>query len=117
MPSATNDMFYSRLPVNEIPLRDLLTEEHLFYKVPDDWYVVITDVKKSTNAVEKGLHETVNLLATGSIVAVLNIAYKAQIGRSFFLWWRWSYFYYSSFYSLPYPAGTAHSPGKFQTKL
>lgn len=84
MSSTANDMFYSRLPVNEIPLRDLLTEEHLFFKVPDNWHVVITDVKKSTSAVEKGLHETVNLLATGSIVAVLNIAYKAKIAVPFF---------------------------------
>lgn len=84
MSSTASDMFYSRLPVNEIPLRDLLTEQHLFFKVPDSWYVVITDVKKSTHAVEKGLHETVNLLATGSIVAVLNIAYKAGITVPFF---------------------------------
>ena len=84
MAENNNDLFYSRLPVNEIPLSDLLTEEHLFYKVPDNWYVVITDVKKSTKAVEQGLHETVNLIATGSIVAVLNIAYKANMTVPFF---------------------------------
>ena len=75
----TNDLFYSRLPVNQIPLGDLLGEEHLFYKVPDNWHVLITDVKKSTGAVESGLHETVNLVATGSIEAVLNLAFKATI--------------------------------------
>ena len=79
MSANTNDMFYSRLPVNEISLSELLTEDHLFYKVPDNWHVVITDIKRSTKAVQEGLHETVNLLATGSIVAVLNIAYKANI--------------------------------------
>lgn len=84
MSAGTNDLFYSRLPVNEISLSELLTEEHLFYKVPDNWHVVITDVKKSTEAVAEGLHETVNLLATGSIVAVLNIAYKARITVPFF---------------------------------
>ena len=84
MSAGTNDLFYSRLPVNEIPLSDLLTEEHLFYKVPGNWHVVITDVKKSTEAVAEGMHETVNLLATGSIVAVLNIAYKARITVPFF---------------------------------
>lgn len=77
-------MFYSRLPVNEISLSELLTEDHLFYKVPDNWHVVITDIKRSTKAVQEGLHETVNLLATGSIVAVLNIAYKANITVPFF---------------------------------
>jgi len=84
MSENSNDMFYSRLPVNEIQLSDLLTEEHLFYKVPGNWVVVITDVTKSTKAVEKGLHETVNLVATGSIVAVINIAYKANLTVPFF---------------------------------
>jgi len=84
MSASTNDMFYSRLPVNEISLSDLLTEDHLFYKVPDNWHVVITDLKRSTQAVEEGLHETVNLLATGSIVAVLNIAYRARLAVPFF---------------------------------
>jgi hypothetical protein len=84
MSAGNNDMFYSRLPVNEIPLSDLLTEPHLFYPIPGNWYVVITDVKKSTTAIAGGLHETVNLLATGSIVAVLNIAYRAGITLPFF---------------------------------
>ena len=84
MANFSSDLFYSRLPVNEIPLRDLLTEEHLFYKVPENWHVIITDIKKSTIAVEQGKFETVNLLATGSIVAVLNIAYKANLTVPFF---------------------------------
>jgi hypothetical protein len=79
-----NDLFYSRLPVNEIPLTDLLTEEHLFFRIPANWYVVITDVRNSTAAIQKGLHETINLVATGSIVAVLNIAYKSNITVPFF---------------------------------
>ena len=84
MASPNNDLFYSRLPVNEIPLGDLLMEEHLFFKVPGNWQVVITDVKNSTRALQDGLHETVNLVATGSIVAVLNIAYKANLTVPFF---------------------------------
>ena len=84
MEPTSNDLFYSRLPVNEIPLSDLLTEEHLFYKIPSNWHVVITDVKDSTAAIMRGLHETINLIATGSIVAVLNIAYKAKITVPFF---------------------------------
>ena len=84
MDPVNNDLFYSRLPVNEIPLSELLTEEHLFFKIPGNWQVVITDVKNSTAAVRDGLHETVNLVATGSIVAVLNIAYKAGITVPFF---------------------------------
>jgi Protein of unknown function (DUF3095) len=84
MATSNNDLFYSRLPVNEIPISDLLMEEHLFFKIPDNWQVVITDVKNSTLALKEGLYETVNLVATGSIVAVLNIAYKANLSVPFF---------------------------------
>ncbi len=84
MASPSNEQFFTRLPVNEIPLSDLLTEEHLFFKIPANWSVIITDVKNSTAAVRNGLHETVNLVATGSIVALLNIAYKSNITVPFF---------------------------------
>ncbi len=84
MTPTNNDLFYTRLPVNELTLSDLLTEDHLFYKIPENWFVVITDVKNSTPALKQGLHETVNLVATGSIVAVLNLAYKANIAVPFF---------------------------------
>ncbi len=84
MAVSTNDLFYSRLPVNQISLSDLLMEEHLFFKIPANWHVLITDVKKSTAAIADGLHETVNLVATGSIVAVLNIAYKENLTVPFF---------------------------------
>ena len=84
METVKNDLFYSRLPVNEIPLSDLLTEDHLFYRIPSNWHVVITDVKNSTGAVQNGLHETINLIATASIVAVLNIIYKANLTVPFF---------------------------------
>lgn len=82
--TVNNDQFYTRLPVNHIPLSELLTEEHLFYRIPEDWHVIITDIKGSTAVVQKGLHETVNLVATGSIVAVLNISFKANITVPFF---------------------------------
>jgi Protein of unknown function (DUF3095) len=82
--SVNTDRFYSHLPVNRIPLSDLLTEDHLFYPIPADWHVIITDIKGSTAAIQSGLHQTVNLVATGSIVAVLNISFKANITIPFF---------------------------------
>jgi len=65
-------------------LSKLLLENKLFENIPDDWFVVITDIKSSTNAVLAGLHENVNLIATGSIVTLLNIAFKANISVPFF---------------------------------
>lgn len=79
-----NDLFYSRLPVNSIPLSELLMEPHLFYKVPGDWHVLITDVKNSTRAATEGRHQTVNLVATGSIVAALNITHRENTLVPFF---------------------------------
>jgi hypothetical protein len=84
MSLARNEQFYSRLPANHISLGELLTEDHLFYNVPESWHVVITDIRNSTGAVAGGMHETVNLIATGSIVSVLNIAFKAGITVPFF---------------------------------
>ncbi|WP_316827052.1 DUF3095 family protein [Pedobacter miscanthi] len=78
------DHFYSNLPINKIPLYQLLIKNELFKGVPADWQVIITDIKSSTAAVNAGQHENVNLIATGSIVAVLNIAFKANIAVPFF---------------------------------
>ncbi|MFC3563208.1 DUF3095 domain-containing protein [Pedobacter jamesrossensis] len=76
--------FFSNLPINKIPLSRLLVNKSVFKDVPNDWHVIITDIKGSTTAVLSGLHETVNLIATGSIVTVLNIAFKAKILVPFF---------------------------------
>ena len=78
------DQFYNNLEVNEISLPELMLRQHLFTEVPREWHVIITDVKGSTQAVAGGLHQTINLIATGSIVAVLNLAYKANITLPFF---------------------------------
>ncbi len=82
--SNNEDHFYSNLPVHKMPLHQLLIQNRLFEKVVASWYVIITDIKSSTAAVNLGLHENVNLVATGSIVAVLNIAFKANISVPFF---------------------------------
>jgi hypothetical protein len=84
MSTGSHELFYNRLPVNQLSLGELLTEEHLFYRIPENWHVLLTDVKGSTRAVTEGKHETVNLVATGSMVAVLNIAYKQNISIPFF---------------------------------
>jgi len=64
--------FYQNLPTNNLSLQDLLGEKGLFEVVPADWYVIVADVQNSTGAVDRGLHQDVNLIATGSIITVLN---------------------------------------------
>lgn len=64
--------FYQKLPTHNFSLQDLLGEKGLFEVVPADWYVIVADIQNSTKAVDEGLHHDVNLIATGSIIAVLN---------------------------------------------
>ena len=79
-----NEQFYSALPLHKMPLHVLLVKQKLFSIVPADWHVVITDITGSTNAVLQGRHEDVNLIATGSIVSVLNLAFGMDIIIPFF---------------------------------
>ncbi|QAA80689.1 DUF3095 domain-containing protein [Aequorivita sp. H23M31] len=68
-----NDLdFYKNIAKNNLSLSELLTREALFSVVPKTWSIVIADIENSTQAVQKGAHNDVNLSATGSIVTVLN---------------------------------------------
>ena len=50
------------------------------YRVaPDDWHVIISDVKGSTQAIQQGRYKEVNLVGAACINAVLNITDKGQI--------------------------------------
>ncbi|GGH04870.1 DUF3095 domain-containing protein [Mucilaginibacter phyllosphaerae] len=84
MITAANNHFYDALPANKTNLGNLLLNQKLFHEIPADWHVIITDIKGSTNAVLGGQHEKVNLVATGSIVTVLNIAFDYHITIPFF---------------------------------
>jgi len=84
MNQANNIHFYTNLPLREDDLSDLMANEQAFADVPGDWRVVLTDIQDSTSAVQNGLHQEVNLIATGSIIAALNIAHEAGITIPFF---------------------------------
>ncbi len=79
--SSTN--FYRDLPASALPLAQLLHAEN-FHAVPPDWHVLIADVRGSTAAVASGKHNDVNLVAAGSLIAVLNAARGADIDVPFF---------------------------------
>lgn len=64
--------FYKDLNTNNIPLRELFKNRNIFTAVPMDWHVLLVDVKEPSIALEHGLHNDVNLVATGSIITVLN---------------------------------------------
>ena len=89
MPGLHSDQFYTELPPNEVSINELVADKQLFFPIPDDWHVIMTDIKSSTQAVKDGLHQVVNLVATGSVIAGLNIARKANTTIPFFFRGRW----------------------------
>ncbi|MDJ0737039.1 MAG: DUF3095 family protein [Nostocaceae cyanobacterium] len=63
--------FYENLP----PLKHFseFTNCSHYFDLPEDWYVVITDIVNSTKAIEKGKYKDVNMASVLSLVAVRNI--------------------------------------------
>ena len=49
-----------------------ITEDRHYVRVPDDWWVVVADIKGSTEAIDSGRYRDVNTLGVASIVAVQN---------------------------------------------
>ncbi|MEG4283144.1 DUF3095 domain-containing protein [Microcoleus sp. A006_D1] len=72
-----SENFYSQLPLLDNFLK--ITDLGNFCDVPDDWYIVVTDIRGSTKAIEAGKYKEVNLLGACSIVAVLNVAGPTEI--------------------------------------
>jgi hypothetical protein len=75
--------FYNSLNASTLPITALLCEEH-FCKLPEDWFIVIADIRNSTAAVQRGAQNDVNLVAAGSLIAGLNIARTRNIEVPFF---------------------------------
>lgn len=72
-----SDYFYSDLPLlsNFIDI----AEPANFFSVPEEWYILITDIVGSTKAIEAGRYKDVNLIGACSIIAILNIAGNIEI--------------------------------------
>ena len=84
MSETSNAHFFSELPIHQVMLSQLLGNEERFVAVPAGWHVVVTDIKNSSAALAQGRNEEVNLIAAGSVIAALNLAYRANILVPFF---------------------------------
>lgn len=51
--------------------REILKTEH-YQDIPEDWYVIISDIKGSTKAIGKGQYKDVNTVGASCIIAVIN---------------------------------------------
>jgi len=56
-----------------------LTQIQNYSPVPEDWYLIVTDIKGSTKAIEEGRYKDVNFIGAMSIVALLNLAKEIEI--------------------------------------
>lgn len=66
----SNAEFYKNLP--EIGHFHAIRDAGVFTPLPDDWYVIVTDVQGSKKAIEEGKYKEVNTIGAASITAVVN---------------------------------------------
>ncbi len=68
--SKNSDLFYNTLA----PFHDFaeFVDFSAYRPVPDDWVVMIADVRGSTQAIEEGHYKDVNMVGAASITVVLN---------------------------------------------
>lgn len=72
--------------LSNLPLLDSFFEvadPSNYRPLPDDWYVAVTDIENSTDAVKKGNYKLVNILGASSIVGLLNLDNKDEIPYTF----------------------------------
>lgn len=69
--------FYTSLPVIE-DFFDASNQDN-YHTLPSDWYVAITDIVNSTEAIDAGDFKRVNILGASPIVGILNIAGRNEI--------------------------------------
>ncbi|MDX2100525.1 MAG: DUF3095 family protein [Leptolyngbyaceae cyanobacterium bins.59] len=74
---ATSTYFYNRLP--HFRHFEKFTNFHSYHPLPEDWYVVMTDVVNSTQAIEAGQYKEVNIVAVLALTAIKNIDRSIQI--------------------------------------
>lgn len=70
LPVPTDD-FYETLPV--VDRFSDLSDDSVYFPLPEDWSVAVTDVKDSTGLIRNGRYKQVNLVGASAIMAVLNL--------------------------------------------
>jgi hypothetical protein len=68
----TTDNFYADLPILEQFAQ--VADTSSYQRLPDDWHIVVTDVRGSTRAIDQGRYKEVNTLGVAVITSILNIA-------------------------------------------
>ncbi|MEQ8672957.1 MAG: DUF3095 domain-containing protein [Aggregatilineales bacterium] len=78
MNAATVSTFFAEMTPILHHIQDI-TDNSYYQDVPLDWFIVLTDVRGSTIAIENGRYKDVNAVAAASISAMLNVVEGADI--------------------------------------
>ncbi len=66
-----NTKFYANIPaINDF---SKIMDNKNYSRVPNDWLILVSDIKDSTKAIEKGNYKQVNFIAALTIIGILNI--------------------------------------------
>lgn len=81
MENEDNSKFYAELPLLDTFFET--SDPSHFHTLPEDWYVAVTDIENSTEAVNSGNYKSVNILGASSIVGLLNSVNRSEIPFTF----------------------------------
>lgn len=71
--------FYRNIPVTEKSFEELISDKNNFHEVPADWHIVVTDIRNSTGAYDKGKYFEMNIASASCIIIAMNIAKKERL--------------------------------------
>lgn len=72
-----NDNFYKQL--DEIDDFLELSNSEIYKKIPNDWYLLASDVKNSTINIQNGKYKEINMLGAMCIISILNLNKDIEI--------------------------------------
>ena len=67
-----SSQFYAKLHANTNFAQ--ITNPEVYEPVPNDWFVIISDIQGSTVAIESGKYKAVNCVGAATIISVLNLS-------------------------------------------
>lgn len=71
--------FYRNIPVTDKTFEELIAKKDNFFEVPEDWHIVVTDIRNSTAAYDKGKYFEMNIASASCIILAMNIAKKEKL--------------------------------------
>src|SRR5438105_3869370 len=72
-----NSDFYKNISAF-VNIPNILNSDN-YQKLPVDWFIVITDIRGSTKAIEAGRYKDVNIVGVSAIIAAKNICGDVDI--------------------------------------